>query len=764
MELQYVQPGQKVTAQSYNNVVDAIFAGVNSSEGFQNTANGAVVYPRAQLTTSYQSGAWRTMCQVKTAQYWKQTARGQWNPPNMHNTVLIDLGPDAATCKSNISIMGQNVKEAGIVVGDSQSMDCLLEDPVYVNASYKKTSWIDLGIDANSTDFIAADAFKCVEEEGEGDNKKKVTNYYFVVTDKSEDGVIDRAKQLFGISDEKFELVKRFMLAKKGQVGRLDESEVYVQSHTGAILWSMPTSEMLSVDSDISSMLLSSLDTLSTEYQISGLSGEMETKIGNAYSFWNFDKAQRISLGEALAKESSDSQGGQETSCRVDVVLRVGRKDSTMSVPTEVDYLELSSLVVSCDTNFYSKQPKEMKSSSIEWTSAEKGQPALQLKGFKDEESLQNPPDNYSLIIREKNADNQRILKYIDPIDVFKVDSELSSLNRKSLEKKTDPGDASKKFVQLYNFDQPGNLVLSVDKNTKLLPEGYKFVVRHEKSGVVDNDIEVEYADLSIDLQNTSVDSEGTTSKKSISRNSNNEIQIYNFDNATQDLTGTFNSNGMLSDGIDVLVRYNNEIHYASLKVQPGGEISVDTDYSKTSQSIQKQNDGVVKINGWDTKTAKSVTEISSYTDEYDVLLRHHTDGKYQTEFINIAPLLSGGGSAPEKRKISKNWDWPTDLSGNYIAPGAPNATMGGYYIYGHRINYWSGDIPAQPANKNTLILSVEYGSGGYPNNQYFTWTQNIDNSSLSGIGIPLYARFKSPDGGPTYDYNAGLFTIPVYE
>ena len=72
---------------------------------------------------------------------------------------------------------------------------------------------------------------------------------------------------------------------------------------------------------------------------------------------------------------------------------------------------------------------------------------------------------------------------------------------------------------------------------------------------------------MSIDVQNTSVDSEGTTGKKSISRNSNGELQIYNFDTATRDLTGTFNSNGMLSDGIDVLVRYNNEIHYASLKV-----------------------------------------------------------------------------------------------------------------------------------------------------------------------------------------------------
>ena len=28
--------------------------------------------------------------------------------------------------------------------------------------------------------------------------------------------------------------------SKKGQVGRLDESKVYVQSHTGAILWSTP--------------------------------------------------------------------------------------------------------------------------------------------------------------------------------------------------------------------------------------------------------------------------------------------------------------------------------------------------------------------------------------------------------------------------------------------------------------------------------------------------------------------------------------------
>ena len=68
-------------------------------------------------------------------------------------------------------------------------------------------------------------------------------------------------------------------------------------------------------------------------------------------------------------------------------------------------------------------------------------------------------------------------------------------------------------------------------------------------------------------MQNISVDTEGKTNKKSISRNSNDELQIYNFDAATQDLTATFQPNGMLSGGIDVLVRYNNEIHYANLSV-----------------------------------------------------------------------------------------------------------------------------------------------------------------------------------------------------
>ena len=71
--------------------------------------------------------------------------------------------------------------------------------------------------------------------------------------------------------------------------------------------YSTPTPDIISVDSDISDLMLSSIETLSVEYQISGISGDVKTEVGDVYSFWNFEKAERISLKEALDKEKSDN-------------------------------------------------------------------------------------------------------------------------------------------------------------------------------------------------------------------------------------------------------------------------------------------------------------------------------------------------------------------------------------------------------------------------------------------------------------------------
>ena len=565
MEISYVQPGEKITAQGYNALVDAVGgAGNYSTEGFQNEKTGTTLWNRANLSMKYFNGAWRTMFQVVEATYWKQTARGQWNPPNKTKTLLIDLGSDADALKANVTVMGEKVENAAVIVGDSPSMDAEINDDLYKNASDKKAQWVDLGIDPEYTNFIAGDFFKEVKEEGEGENKNKVTKYYFAVTDKSENDVIDRAKQIFGIQGDYFKLIKRFILSKKGDASIGSDIKNYVQAHTGVLSYSTPTPDMISVDSDISGLMLSSIETLSVEYQISGISGDVKTEVGDVYSFWNFEKAERISLKEALDKEKSDNQTAP--SCRVDVVLRIGKADNSVSAPTMVDYLELSTLLTSCDTNFYNKHPMEMKSTSLEWTFAEKGQPALQIKGFKDEGSV-NPPQKYNLLIRETTEENDKILKYIEPTDLILVDSEITSIKRNSLEKKTDPADAQKKYVQLYKFDDPGYTVLSVDKYTNKLPEGYKLVVRHQKDGEGGN-AEVEYCDLSIDVQNMSADTDFELKTKSIDADRiDNYFSLHNFSEAGTNETFTpkkANGYRLPDTGKEILYRDGNELKYCN--------------------------------------------------------------------------------------------------------------------------------------------------------------------------------------------------------
>ena len=565
MEISYVQPGEKITAQGYNALVDAVGgAGNYSAEGFQNEKTGTTLWNRANLSMKYFNGAWRTMFQVVEATYWKQTARGKWDPPNKTKTLLIDLGSDADALKANVTVMGEKVENAAVIVGDSPSMDAEINDVLYKNASDKKAQWVDLGINPEYTSFIAGDFFKEVKEEGEGENKNKVTKYYFAVTDKSENDVIDRAKQIFGIQGEYFKLIKRFILSKKGDASIGSDIKNYVQAHTGVLSYSTPTPDMISVDSDISSLMLSSLETLSVEYQISGISGDVKTEVGDVYSFWNFEKAERLSLKEALDKEKSDKQSAP--SCRVDVVLRIGKADNSVSAPTMVDYLELSTLVTSCDTDFYNKQPMEMKSTSLQWTAAEKGQPALEIKGFADEGSV-NPPQKYNLLIRETTEENDKILKYIEPTDLILVDSEITSIKRNSLEKKTDPADADKKYVQLYKFDNPGYTVLSVDKYTNKLPEGYKLVVRHQKDGENGN-TEVEYCDLSIDVQNMSADSDFENKTKSIDADRiDNYFSLHNFSEAgTNETFIPKKANGykLPDEGKEILYRDGNELKYCN--------------------------------------------------------------------------------------------------------------------------------------------------------------------------------------------------------
>lgn len=136
-----------------------------------------------------------------------------------------------------------------------------------------------------------------------------------------------------------------------------------------------------------------------------------------------------------------------------------------------------------------------------------------------------------------------------------------------------------------------------------------------------------------------SVDSAGTTGKKSVAKNSKGELELYNFDKTATDLTVSFASNGYTPTNQQVLVRDQyNTLKYARLYTNPRTDTSCDT-YSNSIEWNTSYN--ALKINGWNTKANKTVTEVSANSGNYDVLMRRHSGSYYYTEYLNIGPLLS---------------------------------------------------------------------------------------------------------------------------
>ena len=69
-----------------------------------------------------------------------------------------------------------------------------------------------------------------------------------------------------------------------------------------------------------------------------------------------------------------------------------------------------------------------------------------------------------------------------------------------------------------------------------------------------------------------------------------------------------------------------------------------DTEYDQFSRSIEyNKTNNEIKINGWSTKANTDASTVSANAGSYDVLMRHHNGSFYDTKYMNIAPLLSGG-------------------------------------------------------------------------------------------------------------------------
>ena len=147
---------------------------------------------------------------------------------------------------------------------------------------------------------------------------------------------------------------------------------------------------------------------------------------------------------------------------------------------------------------------------------------------------------DYQILVKDKSSDIH-YLKYatlsIDLSGGSLVDTEISDLNLSSIDKKKTDDD-SRTYLTLHNFDKSEkDLTLSISHETPNLPENIQLLVRDSDGGTK----ELKYADLSIEFQNISTDTQ-VTNNKSIDMVHSDELsgdylQLYNFD---KDQAGTY--------------------------------------------------------------------------------------------------------------------------------------------------------------------------------------------------------------------------------
>ena len=147
---------------------------------------------------------------------------------------------------------------------------------------------------------------------------------------------------------------------------------------------------------------------------------------------------------------------------------------------------------------------------------------------------------DYQILVKDKSSD-VHYLKYatlsIDLSGVCLVDTEIPEVNLSSIDKKT-TDDNSRTYLTLHNFDKiEKDLTLSISHETPNLPDNIQILVRDNDGGTKT----LKYADLSIDFQNISTDTQ-VTQNKSIDvvhseELSGDYLQLYNFD---KDSSGTY--------------------------------------------------------------------------------------------------------------------------------------------------------------------------------------------------------------------------------
>lgn len=264
-----------------------------------------------------------------------------------------------------------------------------------------------------------------------------------------------------------------------------------------------------------------------------------QTKINEIPDFQDADELQIINEKKILATTSIDKKINQNVIGTQDITDNILSSDSDVSdegQDVKQYSIELSSaLLEEYDENgniLYKEVP---------YAGLYKFNKKAQDLNFVLNDEHPFISSTYQFLVKDKSS-GINYLKYatlaIDLSGGSLVDTEISDLNLSSIDKKKTDDD-SRTYLTLHNFNKSEkDLTLSISHETPNLPENIQLLVRDSDGGTK----ELKYADLSIDFQNISTDTQVTNNQSSIDMIHSDELsgdylQLYNFD---KDQAGTY--------------------------------------------------------------------------------------------------------------------------------------------------------------------------------------------------------------------------------
>ena len=261
-------------------------------------------------------------------------------------------------------------------------------------------------------------------------------------------------------------------------------------------------------------------------------------KIKEIAGFQNADELQIINEKKILATTSTDKKINQNVIGTQDITDNILSSDSDVSDKGQ-DVKQYSIEISSALLEEYDENGNILYK-EVPYAGLYKFNKKEQDLGFVLNNEHPAISSDYQILVKDKSSDIH-YLKYatlsIDLSGGSLVDTEISDLNLSSIDKKKTDDD-TRTYLTLHNFYQSDkDLTLSISHETPNLPENIQLLVRDSDGGTK----ELKYADLSIDFQNISTDTQ-VTNNKSIDMVHSDELsgdylQLYNFD---KDQAGTY--------------------------------------------------------------------------------------------------------------------------------------------------------------------------------------------------------------------------------